>query len=43
MPPVNIRLALYTKAIKLDLDIVEIVNRKLEEVIAETERNSDGQ
>ena len=43
MPAVNIRLELYKRAVKLDIDIAEVINRKLEEVIVEEERERDGQ
>lgn len=43
MPAVNIRLELYKKAIKLDIDIVEVINQKLEEAIVEKEREIESQ
>lgn len=41
MPAVNIRLELYKRAIRLDIDIVEVINQKLEEIIIERERERD--
>lgn len=43
MPAQNIKLDLYKRAIRLDIDIVEVINRKLEEVIIEEEREIESQ